>query len=190
MPKRILAMEREAELNAVWGSDSREGLRVPQRRRRRTEDDEPLVEADEKPMAKPSEKVKGKKPKTSTNYALHCVVGHGTTVNDVRRVFEDYEPRVEIRTTQKGNLLNKSQYAVLTFRNKALALHAVKCLDGRNQRDLMGVTRLQLALMLSREQNKIIRRTRRITERKEASTRLKGKELEEEALLHELIKNV
>ena len=98
--------------------------------------------------------------KQLAEYRLHCFVEHGTTKNDVREVFEDYQPKVEIRTSQAGNALNKVLYCILTFRNKALALHAVKTLDGTNQRDLLGVRCLKLSLMLSREQSKIARRSR------------------------------
>eukprot|EP00388_Colpodella_angusta_P032846 GDKK01027955.1.p1 GENE.GDKK01027955.1~~GDKK01027955.1.p1 ORF type:complete len:114 (+),score=14.90 GDKK01027955.1:1-342(+) len=78
----------------------------------------------------------------------------------VREVFEDYAPKVEIRTSQAGNALNKVMYCILTFRSKALALHAVKTLDGTNQRDLLGVRSLKLSLMLNREQSKIARRSK------------------------------
>lgn len=101
-----------------------------------------------------------KTTKKNSEYRLHCFVEHGTTKNDVREVFEDYAPKVEIKTSQAGNALNKVLYCVLTFRNKALALHAVKTLDGTNQRDLLGVKSLKLSLMLSREQSKIARRSR------------------------------
>jgi hypothetical protein len=90
-------------------------------------------------------------------FRLHMFVGPQTSKNDVRRVFEQYEPQVEIRTTQKGNILNKTFFAVLTFRNKAMGLHAVKTFDGTDQREHLGVKPLKLALMLSREDQKKVR---------------------------------
>ena len=91
-------------------------------------------------------------------FKLHCFIGQGINNNDIREVFEHYTPKVEIKTTQRGNVLNKTQYAILTFRNKALGLHAVKMLDGTDQRDSIGMKEFKLQMMLSREQNKIARR--------------------------------
>jgi hypothetical protein len=123
-------------------------------------------------------------------YRLHCFIEVGTHINDVREVFERYEPKVEIKTSQKGNLLNKVQYAVLKFPNKAMALHAVKTLDGSNQRDLLGVNPLKLAIMLSREQNKILRRrTRKDNER--AMKEKKRQEMEQdEQMLKQLVQTI
>lgn len=107
--------------------------------------------------AKKEREAKEKKRKTTREYRLHCVVAGGTTRNDVREVFEQYDPKVDLRVANKGNLLNKSHYCVLTFANKALALHAVTMLDGTNQRDTVGERCLKLSLMLSRRQSKGIR---------------------------------
>jgi hypothetical protein len=104
------------------------------------------------------EVLKDKKKKQKAQYKLHCFIAPGTTKNDVREVFEMYEPKVDLKVTQKGNALNKSHYTVLTFTNKAMALHAVKMLDGTNQRDTIGTNPLKLAMMLSRYQRKMLSR--------------------------------
>ena len=109
-------------------------------------------------------------------FKLHCFIGQGTNNNDIREVFEQYLPKVEIKTTQRGNVLNKAQYAVLTFRSKAMGLHAVKMLDGTDQRDTLGMKDFKLQLMLSREQNKIVRRR----QQKLAQTKLVARKAAEE----------
>ncbi|GET86614.1 hypothetical protein, conserved [Leishmania tarentolae] len=177
MGKRDLQKEKEQELSAIWGSEVQGGARFPKRRRvaqkkglgavEDNDDVDPEVLSDVGSDAgsttsthSDTTKKEAKKTtkKKSTNYRLHCFVEPGTELNAVRTVFEAYEPKVEIRTAQKGNLLNKSQFAVLTFPNKAMALHAVKTLDGTNQRDLLGVGSLKLNLMLTRQQSKIARK--------------------------------
>lgn len=168
------------ELAAIWGSEVDGDSRFPKRRSnaRKVVPVDPsreaaaAVEEEDVPSDLDSEtsekgglgEGKGKRSKNAarkerrSEYRLHCFVEPGTEINAVRTVFEAYEPKVTLRTSQKGNLLNKTQFAVLTFRNKAMALHAVKTLDGTNQRDLLGVRCLKLSLMLSRHQSKIVRR--------------------------------
>ncbi|KAG8340400.1 hypothetical protein ERJ75_001196400 [Trypanosoma vivax] len=177
MSKRDLAKERESELAAIWGTEREGEKRYPKRRGSAKKsvtfpisvipgadvegiDDVPSdlgsdVGSDERALARSVEKKKKAKKdrRESTSYRLHCFVGPGTERNGVRTVFEAYEPKIELRTSQQGNLLNKTHFAVLTFRNKAMALHAVKVLDGTNQYDLMGVKRLKLSLMLSRKEH-------------------------------------
>jgi hypothetical protein len=128
--------------------------------------------------------------KAKQGYRLHCFIEPGTSINDVREVFERYEPKVEIRTSQKGNLLNKVQYAALRFTNKAMALHAVKTLDGTNQRDLLGVSPLKLSMMLTREQNKILRR--RLKKEHERAMRTKKLQQieEDEQFLRKLVTGI
>ncbi|CAG9570130.1 conserved hypothetical protein [Leishmania major strain Friedlin] len=188
MGKRDLQKEKQQELAAIWGSEVQGDARFPKRRRAAQKQGLGAVENNDDVdtdvlsdivsdagsiTSKHSDTAKKETRKTakkkSTNYRLHCFVEPGTELNAVRTVFEAYEPKVEIRTAQKGNLLNKSQFAVLTFRNKAMALHAVKKLDGTNQRDLLGVSSLKLNLMLTRQQSKIARKTfnRKIRQEKE-----------------------
>eukprot|EP00758_Cryptobia_borreli_P003064 Tbor_TRINITY_DN3499_c0_g1::TRINITY_DN3499_c0_g1_i1::g.3742::m.3742 len=127
------------------------------------EDVESLVDSDDeqrkireaRKRKKESEKMTKKR---ISEYKLHCFVEQGTTKNDVREVFVQYDPKVDIKASQKGNVTNRLLYCVITFRNKAMALHAVKTLDGTYQRDLLGVKSLKLNIMLTREQNKIVRR--------------------------------
>jgi hypothetical protein len=103
-------------------------------------------------------KKRGGKP-ADTRYRLHCFVAPGINKNDVREVFEGVgDPEVELRTSQKGNVLNKTHFAVMTFKNKTLALWAVKHLDGTNQRDTLGTNPMTLNLFLSRDQQKLVRR--------------------------------
>ncbi|CAD2222868.1 hypothetical protein AGDE_00512 [Angomonas deanei] len=172
--KRDLEKEKQLELAAIWGSETDGNSRFPKRKgsdKKSTvsfamDDNTPIdpdvmsdfgsdVSDPEKVVKRPK---KTDKKKKKTFYRLHCFVGAGTEKNAVRTVFDDYEPKVELRQTQKGNALNKSQFAVLTFKNKAMALHAVQKLDGSNQRDLLGVKSLKLNLMLDRHQSKIVRR--------------------------------
>ena len=205
--------ERQSELAAIWGSDVRGDRRIPSWRKGQNAStpvpfDETAVGSgdadrddvvsnisslvgsnkdDKKHAAKKDAKKQGgagdMKKKTRQGYRLHCFVEVGTNINDVREVFERYEPKVDIRTAQKGNLLNKVQYAVLTFPNKAVALHAVKTLDGTSQRDLLGVSSLKLSMMLTREQNKILRRrTKKERERAMKAQRLQQIENDEEFL--------
>jgi hypothetical protein len=190
--KRDLQKEKQLELAAIWGSEVQGDARFPKRRGaaekeittvENDNDVDPDVLSDVGSDAgsldsKNSNSVKKeprKKAKTkSTEYRLHCFVEPGTELNAVRTVFEAYEPKVVLRTSQKGSLLNKSQFAVLTFRNKAMALHAVKMLDGTNQRDLLGVTNLKLNMMLTRQQSKIARKklNRKIRQDKQRSLML------------------
>lgn len=178
MVKRDLEKEKQLELAAVWGSQVDGDSRFPKRRgnARKTipvdpSGEEVNVEMDDVPSDVDSvtseidgaAKSKVKKAKKShkerrAEYRLHCFVEPGTEVNAVRTVFEAYEPKVSLRTSQKGNLLNKTQFAVLTFRNKAMAMHAVQTLDGTNQRDLLGVKSLKIGMMLSRYQSKMVRK--------------------------------
>jgi hypothetical protein len=178
--KLDLQKERESEMASVWGTETVGDRRFPKRKHLQKKSarmfygadaadadvddlisDTQSADADKGGSEKPHCKKATKKERSAIKkewYRLHCFVAPGTNVNDVREVFEEYEPKVDIRTTCKGNLLNKVQYAVLTFRNKAMALHAVKTLDGTNQRELLGVHALKLGIMLSREQNKYLRR--------------------------------
>lgn len=191
MGKRDLQKEKQLELAAIWGSEVQGDARFPKRRGagakkdvgavEETNDDvDPDVLSDmgsdagsvtSKHSDSAKKEARKSAKKKSTDYRLHCFVEPGTELNAVRTVFEAYEPKAEIRTAQKGNLLNKSQFAVLTFRNKAMALHAVKTLDGTNQRDLLGVTSLKLNLMLTRQQSKIARKklNRKIRQQKQQS---------------------
>lgn len=184
---RDLEKEKQMELAAIWGSEVSGGgeKRYPKRRRGGKESN---VLADDDTMntsgaevgdgevsesfsdvedgwgrehgesSKRETRLKKKRKREKPEYRLHCFVSPGTEKNDVRTVFEAYNPKVEIRTSQKGNLLNKTAFAVLTFPNKAMALHAVQSLDGTNQRNLLGVPKLKLSLMLSREQSRIVRK--------------------------------
>jgi hypothetical protein len=103
---------------------------------------------------------KAKREAGKLAYKLHCFIAPGTTKNDVREVFEQYEPKVDLKVTQKGNALNKSHYCVLTFTNKAMALHAALKLEGTNQRDTIGINPLHLSMMLTRAQSKLLGRKR------------------------------
>lgn len=176
---RDLEKEKQIELAAIWGGECTGAHRYPARRRGRNKslpdghegpekgnpddddvlsmsDGDEIVGSEKRNSAKESEKKKRKKE--ASEYRLHCFVEPGTEKNDVRTVFEAYNPKVEIRTSQKGNLLNKTYFAVVTFANKAMGLHAVQSLDGTNQQDLLGTPKLKLSLMLSREQSKIVRK--------------------------------
>lgn len=193
MVKRDLQKEKQLELTAIWGSEVQGDARFPKRRGAADKNDIRTVEDDDVDLgalsdvgsdagsidSKHSDSAKketGKKAKKtkSTEYRLHCFVEPGTELNAVRTVFDAYEPKVTLRTSQKGNLLNKSQFAVLTFRNKPMALHAVKMLDGTNQRDLLGVAKLKLNSMLTRQQTKIARKklNRKIRQDKQRSMML------------------
>lgn len=108
-------------------------------------------------------KKKGKdgatKKRRDAKYRLHCFIAPGTNRNDVRAVFEDYgEPDVELRTSQKGNALNKTHFAVLTFKKKTHALFAARHLDGSNQRDTIGMNPMELSIFLSREQQRLVKK--------------------------------
>jgi hypothetical protein len=105
--------------------------------------------------AKDAKKKKKSKESGVQPYKIHCFVAPGTTKNDVRELFDNYEdPSVELKVSQKGNALNKTHYALVTFKNKPMALHAVLTLEGSNQRDTVGVNPLRLSVMLSRDQRK------------------------------------
>jgi hypothetical protein len=142
-------------------------LRVPASAKKRVErdenpddeiidsDDENLNKKDKKKILKKKEKSKKDAKKAATEpYKLHCFIAPGTARNEIRELFEDYEPKVELRVTQKGNLLNKSHYCVLTFPNKAMGLHACLRFQGTNQMDTIGTRTTQLAIMRSRRQSK------------------------------------
>lgn len=173
MGRRDLQKEKEMQLAAVWGSEVEGDARYPKRRGGKkvvvmpSPDAEIPMDLEDVPSdaeSNASEGFNNKKKKQSSKkarsaeYRLHCFVGPGTEKNAIRTVFESYEPKVDVRTSQKGSLLNKSQFAVLTFRNKAMALYAVKMLDGTNQRDLLGVSSLKLNLMLNRHQSRLARK--------------------------------
>ncbi|RNE96795.1 hypothetical protein TraAM80_09631 [Trypanosoma rangeli] len=199
MVKRDLEKERQAELAAIWGSEMDGELRYPKRRRATAKRPTTAATADAdgadevlsslgsdaisegggSDRGAPKKKREKKGKKASNAYRLHCFVAPGTERNAVRVVFDAYEPKVELRVSQKGNLLNKTHYAVLTFRNKAMALHAVKMLDGTDQRDLLGVREMKLGLMLSRKEHNASRRGMRKRLREEQE-RKKMEETEEE----------
>lgn len=215
--KRNFNEERETELAAIWGSERQGDTRFPKRRGagnqiKKLENAAALSASGPLDMddvlsdtgsnngdnggdsgatsSKKSTKSGPKKSKKAlAKFKLHCFIEPGTTVNDVREVFEDYEPKVELRTSQKGNLLNKVHYAVLTFKNKAMGLHAVKMLDGSNQRDLLGVTSLKLALMLSREQNKMVRKKMRKDLLKKLKTQKQQEQEDEETFVKKFLAN-
>ena len=112
-----------------------------------------------KSAASAAKKKKHEAKKNDPKMRLHTFVAPGTNKNEVRAVFEAYgAPEVELRTSQKGNAMNKTHYAVLTFRNKALALWATLHLDGSNQRDTIGINPMKLNMFLSRDQQKMVRR--------------------------------
>lgn len=104
-------------------------------------------------------KKKGKNGEKESKYRLHCFIAPGTAKNDVRSVFEDYgEPDVELRTSQKGNALNKTHFAVMTFKKKTHALFAALHLDGSDQRDSIGMNPMELNIFLSRDQQKLVKK--------------------------------
>lgn len=186
------------ELAAIWGTESDGGgRRFPKRRRLGSKHDEldddttgdfneELSEDDDgrRRVALREEDTSRrpvkKRKRERAEYRLHCFVEPGTEKNDVRMVFEAYNPKVELRTSQKGSILNKTQYAVLTFPNKAMALHAVQQLDGTNQRDMLGTPKMKLNLMLSREQSRIVRKKLNKASKKSAEEQWM-KEVEEDA---------
>ncbi|KAI5690910.1 RNA recognition motif [Leishmania braziliensis] len=197
MGKRDLQKEKQLELATIWGSEVQGDARFPKRRGASQKKDVGLMadsgDADSDALSEigsDARSITSKHSDTATKerrkaakkkrtcYRLHCFVEPGTELNAVRTVFEAYEPKIEIRTAQKGNLLNKSQFAVLTFRNKAMALHAVKTLDGTNQRDMLGVTNLKLNLMLTRQQSKIARKklSRKIRHEKQQNQLMEDQE--------------
>ncbi|KAH9599744.1 hypothetical protein LSM04_003693 [Trypanosoma melophagium] len=196
MVKRDLEKERQMELAAIWGSETDGDARYPRRRRAggkranttsTAADDagneevmdghlsdmgsDAISEDRASDLAARKRKAKANK-KAKTAYRLHCFLEPGTEKNAVRTVFEAYEPKVELRTSQQGNLLNKTHFAVLTFRNKAMALHAVKVLDGTDQSDLLGVKELKLRLMLSRKEHNAARQKMRKRFRQERERQL------------------
>jgi hypothetical protein len=201
--RRDFRKERESEMTAIWGSEVRGEVRFPKRKGGANKNMTLAGTAAESPMdpndllsdnehedaasdngengttLSHKDKKKLASKKALAKYRLHCFVESGTSVNDIREVFEQYEPKVDLRTSQKGNLLNKVHYAMLTFRNKPLALHAVQKLDGTNQRDLLGVTSLKLSMCLTREQNKLARKKARRQTLKEVKAN-KMKEVEDE----------
>lgn len=208
MGKRDLQKEKQLELAAIWGSEVQGDARFPKRRGAAEKKDataaddgndvDPDVLSDmgsdagslhsaHSDSAKKEKKKKAKKTR-STDYRLHCFVEPGTELNAVRTVFEAYEPKVSLRTSQKGSLLNKSQFAVLTFRNKALAMHAVKTLDGTNQRDFLGVTTLKLSLMLSRQQSRIARKKLNRRMKRDKEKTLMQEEAEDLAFIRNFLK--
>jgi hypothetical protein len=212
--RRDFRKERESEMSAIWGSEVRGDVRFPKRKGGNAkrlplpgnsdapmDTDELLSDNDEgennsdngdengssKKSKLASKKLKSKK--AMDRYKLHCFIEPGTTVNDVREVFEQYEPKVELRTSQKGNLLNKVHYALLTFRNKAMALHAVKKLDGTNQRDLLGVTALKISLCLTRQQNKVARKKARRDILKQVKAKKAKEEEDEETFIRKFVES-
>ncbi|CUG94175.1 RNA-binding protein, putative [Bodo saltans] len=200
--RRDFRKERESEMAAIWGSEVRGEARFPKRKgganknmtmagtagEAHMDTNDLLSDNDHEDEGSDNgeggaktrkDKKKLASKKALAKYRLHCFVEPGTAVNDIREVFEQYEPKVDLRTSQKGNLLNKVHYAVLTFRNKPMALHAVKKLEGTNQRDLLGVTSLKLSMCLTREQNKIARKKARRQTLKQVKAN-KMKEVEDE----------
>lgn len=203
------------ELAAIWGSDGNGDQRFPKRRRSSKKrlpmteegadmgaadvnaddilsdmsDDENIRRAgDDHGDEKHEKREKKKHKKENLEYRLHCFVEPGTEKNDVRTVFEAYNPKVELRTSQKGSLLNKTQFAVLTFPNKAMALHAVQMLDGSNQRDLLGTPKLKLSLMLSREQSRIVRKKMNKQAKKSQEQRLMEEVREDTEFIKKFLK--
>ncbi|KEG12261.1 hypothetical protein DQ04_01851060 [Trypanosoma grayi] len=206
MGKRDLEKERQMELAAIWGAETDGDNRYPRRRKgaaKRSTAATPTAAllqtegagevlsdwgsdaisedagSDTLATQKQTKKAAKSSKKASSVYRLHCFVGPGTERNAVRTVFEAYEPKVEVRTSQQGNLLNQTHYAVLAFRNKAMALHAVKELDGTDQRDLLGVKELKLRLMLSRKEHNAARQKMRRRLREERESRLMEEAKEE-----------
>eukprot|EP00796_Vickermania_ingenoplastis_P004891 gene4891-3508_t len=195
---RDLEKEREMELAAIWGTEGSGTQRYPKRRRGGkkpldamdgadvsaadinaddvlsdvSDDDEPSRTRDHGEENEEERRKKKKRKAERPEYRLHCFVEPGTEKNDVRTAFEAYNPKVEIRTSQKGSLLNKTQFAVLTFPNKAMALHAVQMMDGTNQRDLLGTPKLKLSIMLSREQSRLVRKNMNKKSKKDQEQRL------------------
>ena len=166
----------------MGGSDPT-ALRVPRIAKRRmagNDSDDELANSDDDKI-KPTKKgvKKGKDDKTAAKaakdakkkaqrdqYKLHCFIAPGTTKNEIRELFEDYEPKVDVRVSQKGNVLNKTHFCVLTFSNRAMALHAVQRFQGTDQMNTIGSRSVQLSVMRSRRQNK-----NRITSRRPANVR-------------------
>lgn len=210
---RDLEKERESELAAIWGSDGSGGQRYPKRRRGASkvvplnvDGDADMTAADptaddvlsdwsdndDRENAAPAEREEAKKKKRKTEknpaYRLHCFVEPGTEKNDVRTVFEAYNPKVDMRTSQKGSLLNKTHFAVLTFPNKAMALHAVQTLDGTNQRNLIGTHQLKLSLMLSRAQSKIVRKKTNKENKQKQRDRLMKEAQDDTAFIQRFLK--
>ena len=182
----VLRAETEAEQSAIWGGDkNNKGQRMPFRRGRKKrleggggEDDEAVFSGSDdegnpiavtangepkKKNAKTHDARKDAKPKSDKKQRetrLHCFIGPGVHKNKVREAFERYEPGVDMRSAQKGNALNRTTYAVLTFPNKALAYHCVLTMDGSDQTDLLGVKSLKMGLMIPRDLRKKLERKR------------------------------
>eukprot|EP00755_Sulcionema_specki_P029680 Sspe_Gene.18216::Locus_6531_Transcript_1_1_Confidence_1.000_Length_1103::g.18216::m.18216 len=175
-----LEEEREAALALIWGGKTQR--KGGKKRERGAGDDEDEVKTDQQSLVKKRRKKGKKdeedvnaglsdsdddddKPKKSRkriakeraisdekNRTLHVHLDATCERNDVRRLFEDYDPKVTVH-----KYLNRKQpgkYALVVFKTKAMAEHAHERFNGTCQKDLLGTEKAQINFVRSRRASK------------------------------------
>eukprot|EP01065_Artemidia_motanka_P018479 TRINITY_DN2178_c2_g1_i1.p1 TRINITY_DN2178_c2_g1~~TRINITY_DN2178_c2_g1_i1.p1 ORF type:complete len:248 (+),score=105.13 TRINITY_DN2178_c2_g1_i1:67-744(+) len=130
---------------------------------------------DEPKLSKKSQKRK-EAAEDERSRTLHVHVERGSDRNDVRTLFEDYDPRVTLHKYLSRK--RQGQYATVVFKTAAMAEHAQQQFNGTDQSDLLGTPVAQVSLVRSRRQSK---KHSEVTRRKkQAAWKLKEKAMSKE----------
>eukprot|EP01061_Rhynchopus_euleeides_P015998 TRINITY_DN27148_c1_g1_i1.p2 TRINITY_DN27148_c1_g1~~TRINITY_DN27148_c1_g1_i1.p2 ORF type:complete len:214 (+),score=99.01 TRINITY_DN27148_c1_g1_i1:114-755(+) len=164
MGKNTLDKERDDAMALIWGgaeeakSSKRGKAAAVKRKRAEAEATGVTFDSDNEEEEKPKAKKTKKQKKVAENVAdekqrtLHMHVDNTTTRNDIRTLFEDYDPKVTIEKYK--NTKKRGQFAVAVFKTATMADHAMERFNGTNQKELLNVEELVMSRTLSRRENK------------------------------------
>eukprot|EP01060_Flectonema_neradi_P008207 TRINITY_DN15869_c0_g1_i1.p1 TRINITY_DN15869_c0_g1~~TRINITY_DN15869_c0_g1_i1.p1 ORF type:complete len:198 (+),score=64.27 TRINITY_DN15869_c0_g1_i1:55-594(+) len=144
--------EREAAMAMVWGDGNATGKSSKTKQKRKKDD---TKADDESELSEPEEKkltANAKRKKANAENVrertLHIHIDNTADRNDVRTLFEDYDPKVVIEKYK--NIKRSGKYALVEFKTRAMAEHARQRFDGTDQKETLGVEKVSMTFCLSR----------------------------------------
>ena len=152
---KTLDEEKESAMAMVWGSgaDATSGTKkakAKQKRKKGDDADDDMSELSEVEEKKLTANAKRKKAaaESARDRTVHLHVDNTTDRNDVRTLFEDYDPKVTIEKYK--NIKRQGKYSLVEFKTRAMAEHALERFNGTNQKETLGVENLVISYCLSR----------------------------------------
>eukprot|EP01059_Diplonema_ambulator_P000505 TRINITY_DN10416_c1_g1_i1.p2 TRINITY_DN10416_c1_g1~~TRINITY_DN10416_c1_g1_i1.p2 ORF type:complete len:194 (+),score=79.52 TRINITY_DN10416_c1_g1_i1:25-582(+) len=155
--KKTQAEIDKEQLSMIWGGGGDEkaervkgGKKAQKRKREEVEDIAP-EEEEKAPMTK-KQKLKKVSAEGERQRTLHVHLGGGADRNDVRTLFEDYDPKV---TVQKyANIKQQGKYALVVFKTSAMAEHAMEKFNGTDQKEILNDDNVQISRLRTRRDSK------------------------------------
>ncbi|KAJ9461043.1 hypothetical protein DIPPA_19719 [Diplonema papillatum] len=174
--KTTLDEEKKEAMSMIWGGAGGAGAKKRGgKRAREAEGDadgeavEPAAKGRKKKGAAPSDgdfddeedprapltrkaKARKQRQEDTRSRTLHLHIDSTSDRNDVRTLFEDYDPKVVVQNYKSKKAQGK--FALLEFKTAAMAAHALEKYNGTEQKDVLGVDVVKLSVVRSRRQTK------------------------------------